>query len=329
MKIKVTQRHFVHDEETSNAFDGIISRTIDAQQKKPQIDFAMAVGYKLTTSSDVMEGLTKQLKRLAEKNIKITLGDYGPGDAWLSTMTDVVGLRSFYSDKQISEHPKGCITCLVDGNQFDIDRSEVLDGIDIISRRLIEKNSLLGLGARDKVSLANTRELDDARKIEEMYHAVFMDNIKLDNPLGIDISGAPPSYKVMGDPIPGCYLVNNSSKNYIVWRESLWKDSSDAVLTRQVGLGDTIGVMEASTLEKETPSVYIPVRENPPGAFKKETIKRKSNELARTNIAEGYYNVVENETNKKRLLTYYPEQQVSEVREIILEGLKEGMKTIA
>ena len=327
MKLRINQRHFVGNQETLNSLGEINSRTINAYQKKPEIDFAMNIGYKSTAPTEVLEGLSKEVKRLAEKNIKITLGDYGAGDAWFSTMTDVIGLRSFYSDEEASQRPKGYVSCLVDGDQFNIDDNYVLDGIDILSETLVEKDLLLGLGARDKVSLANTKELDDARKIEETYHALFMRFIKLDNPLGIDISKAPESHRRFGDPIPGCYLINNSCKNYLAWYDSLLNDSSKAVLTRQVGLGDTVGVMEASELESEIPSVYIPVRGNPPGAFKMETIKRKSQELGKTKIARGYSNVVENDANKKALFSFYPENQVENVRSMILEGLKEGMKS--
>ena len=327
MKLRVTQRHFVSNEENLNSLERGISRTIDAQQKKPQIDFSFAVGYR-SNSLEILDGLTKQIKRLAEKNIRVNLGDNGPGDAWLSSTTDVIGLRSCYSDRELVEPPEGCLTSLVDMDQFDIKRSEVLDGMEIISKCLLEKDLILGLGARDRVSLAGTKELDEARKIEEMYHARFMNNIKIGNPLGIDVTRAPESYrdKDFGDPIPGCYLLNSSCRSYPQWYEALLRDSENAVLTRQVGLGDTIGVMEASTLAKEIPSIYLPVMENPPGAFRIETIKRKSVELGKTGVAKGYFGTVGSETNRKKLAKYYPEQSVDEVRAIILEGLKEGMK---
>jgi hypothetical protein len=326
MKLKIAQRHFVNNEETVKSFGEMTSRTIDAQQKKPQIEYAMNIGYKATSPTEVMEGLSQQLKRLAEKNIKVTLGDYGPGCAWFSRMTDVIGLRSYYSDKEVSQPPKGCVSCLVDGDQFNINDSNVLDGIDMIANKLVKEGWLLGLGSRDKVSLADTEELDNARKIEEMYHAFLMKNIKLDNPLGIDISNAPLSYKIFGDPIPGCYLINNSYEDFPEWYAALWEDSSRAVLTRQVGLGDTIGVMEASTLVNEIPSIYVKTRGNPAGAFNIETIRKKSVELGKTNVAEKYLKTVENESNEAELSKYYPKNQVNEVKGMILEGLREGIK---
>lgn len=177
------------------------------------------------------------------------------------------------------------------------------------------------------VSLADTKELDEARKIEEMYHALFMKEkggIALGNPLGIDASNAPEAYKKLGDPISGCYLINASSTNYIPWFEKVAKDSYNSSLTRLVGIGDTVGVMEASTLQEEIPSVYVPVRGNPLGPFKMDTITRKSVQIAKTKVGRGYKGIVESEENKQYLKEYFSGQTVEGVREMILDGIKQA-----
>ena len=306
MKLRISQRHFVHNVETLESFKGIVNRTIDAQQKKPHIDFSINVGYKATAPTEVLDGLTEQMKRLAQKDIKIVAGDLGPGDAWFTAMTDVIGFRSFYNDKEVSEKPKGCVTLFFDADQYDSNRSEVLDVSEIMGKKLLKRDLLLGLSTRDRVSLANTEELDTARKIEEMYHAICMGNIKIENPLDIDLSKSPKCYtEEWGDPIPGFYGINNSCKKFPKWYELLWEDSSRAKLTRLVGLGDTVGVMEASTLVKEIPSIGMPIRGNPPGAFRMESIREKSVELGKTNIGPRYFNTVLDSNNQKKLSKYF------------------------
>jgi hypothetical protein len=330
MKLRIGQRHFVHDETTLNSYNGIVDRTLDAYQNRPHIDFVMRVGYKPTATKKILDGLTKENKRLAEKGIKTVMGDLGPGDVWFSEMTDVIGFRSSYSETEVQEKPKGCITALVDGDQLNINDSNFLDGVDILSRRLLESDSLLGLGARDKVSLADTEELDNARKIDEMYLAIFMKNIKLSNPLGVDNSNAPRAYKRWGDPIPGTYLINNSCARYAryaEWLKLLWEDSKRATLTRTVALGDQIGVMEASTLEKEIPSVYVKTRGNPPGSFKMETINRKAFELGKTSIFYDFLTTVENSINEKELSKYFDRNQVAKVKGEIRNSLLNGSRS--
>lgn len=119
----------VSGHESAQSFDEIISRTIEAQSQRPNIDFAFIVGY--LPKPEAIDGISKCVRRAAEKNMKITLGDYGAGDAWLSVMSDTVGYRSFYSDKDST--PKGVVTCLVDGDQFNINDGRVLDGIGLIA----------------------------------------------------------------------------------------------------------------------------------------------------------------------------------------------------
>ncbi len=331
MKLKIDQRHFVFNEETLKSYNGIVDRTIDAKQKKPQVDFVMRVGYKTTAPMEILEGLTKDNRRLAEKDIKVVTGDLGPGDAWLSAMTDVIGYRSFYSNEENSKkhtYSKGCVTCLVDADQYEVNRSENLDGTENMAKSLLRDDLLLGLSSRDRVSLANTEKLDDARKIEEMFHAMFVKNIDVvKEPSNVDISNTPPSYLRWGDPIPGWYWINNSCSDFPELYKLLWEDSCKAKLTRLVGLGDTIGVMEASTLVGRIPSIGMATRENPPGAFKMDTIRRKSFELGKTGIGLEYFSTVNNKSNEEQLTKYYPKEDVKKVKEMILDGLKEGKKS--
>ena len=318
MKLKISQRHFINDEETLKRFKGIVDRTIDAKGKMPDADYSVIFSSKY---DGPFRKIGHELEKLNGEGVNVVLGDYGPGDAWFRAMTDVIGLRSFHSNKQFLEHPKGCVTALVDGDQFNINDDAVLDGIYKMSKDLVGTDLLLALGARDKVSLADTEELDNARKIEEMYHAFFMGYIQVRNPLGVDNSDAPNSYKIYGDPIPGCYLINNTCSAYPEWYNILLEDSSKAVLTRKVGLGDTIGVMNASVLNDVIPSIYIPTRGNPPGPFKLDTIKEKSVEMGKTGVGVPYLEEVLKEENKEILNEYYPEQNVEEVRSLVRDGL--------
>ena len=101
------------------------------------------------------------------------------------------------------------------------------------------------------------------------------------------------------------------------------KACRDANLTGYVG--DSYAVMRASLMTSEIPSVYVPIRANPPGEFKLQTIRERSKELGKTDVGKALLKVVEDELVEQELSDFFPQEQVRQVKEKMLTGLKEGL----
>ena len=323
MKISVWQRHYVSDDKTLEGLRGIVERTMNTNQKKPHIAQALFIQYPANLGSRIKEEITKEQKKLIDKNVTtLSSVGYGAGFAWYNTMFNFLGEKTAYRN-QVNEKPAGFIKVLVDGDQYNIDDSNVLDGIEEISKELIDSDELFGISARDMVSLANTAKLDNSRKIEEMYHAKAMNNIKISNPFGIELRDVPEIYQKLGDPVPGLYGVNAEHSNFLEFLNACSESCLKANLNGYAG--DPYAAIKASSLTKVVPSVRIPTRGNPPGPFNIENIKKKSIELGKTDISAKYLESVSDKSFQKELSKVFQENLVAEVTNMILEGLKEGM----
>ena len=157
-----------------------------------------------------------------------------------------------------------------------------------------------------------------------MYVAKFIGNkIKVKNPLNVDNSDVPFSYKKYGDPIPGFYALNTGTLAYSELFKNIFDSCIFADLTGYAG--DPYAVMKASQLVREIPAISVPIKGNPPGRFEKSTIRKKSFELGKTNIGRQYIGVAKDRHFRDELCTMYPKEQVDEVRGMIIEGLEDGL----
>ncbi|MFH0830410.1 MAG: hypothetical protein V1887_04610 [Candidatus Aenigmatarchaeota archaeon] len=68
---------------------------------------------------------------------------------------------------------KSGINILLDGDQWDASRKEVIDAVRKLANMMAQGGFLLGLGARDRVILG-TGETDAIRQVEEMHFGKFM-----------------------------------------------------------------------------------------------------------------------------------------------------------
>jgi hypothetical protein len=317
MKVTIWQRfNPIRESEVLERYTACIDRTLVSQKIRPDLDYRMYVNFYTDAPTKVLEDLSKQLKRLVENKIPYTLEPaVGAGNAWFTTLTSYVPRTIVTKDKVVN--------VLLDGDQQYID--QILSAIDPLSQDLVERELLLGLGARNKVELAQNLRQDNMRKIEEMFHAKFMSNITARNVNNLDLSQVPPSYLKYKDPIPGFYALNTSHPEFRKFLQMIEENSILRKADLSKYAGDPFGVMCASLLVKEVPSVYAPIVSNPPGGFDLETIRKKSAELGKTTIGKRYQKIVASEDFQKELSGWYPEEDVNEVRNMILKGLENGM----
>jgi hypothetical protein len=324
MKISVWQRHYVNGEGTLQTLKDIVQRSINAAEKRPHISQTVFVQYPSNLGMDKRREITNEVKMLVEKNISVysSLG-HGVGYAWFTSMFNYLGEKIAYRN-EVNGEPAGFIKTLIDADQYNVDDDTVLDGIEKLAGILVAGKNLIGISARDRVNLGDTTRVDDSRKIEEMYHARAIGKIKISNPLKIKIIDVPKIYQRLGDPIPGLYQVNTDHNSFT----KFLSDCSRAAMKANLNgfAGDPYAVMRASTYAKEIPSICIPIKENKASSFNLDDIKAKSIELGKTDIRDMYAETVKNDKElRKELSEEFPKETIYDVRNRILEGLRQSI----
>jgi hypothetical protein len=322
MKVSVWQRHYVNGEGTMQTFKDIAQRSINAAEKRPQISQTVFVQYPKKLGIEKRQEIMNDVRKLVEKKVSVysSVG-HGVGYAWFTSMFNYLGEKAAYRE-EVNESPRGFVKTLIDADQYNVDDDAVLDGIEKLAEMLVAGKNLIGLSARDRVILGDTKMVDDSRKIEEMYHAKAIGKIKISNPVKIKIIDVPKAYQRHGDPIPGLYQVNIDHKSF----QNFMNDCSVAAMKANLNgfAGDPYAVMRASTYVNQIPSIYIPIKENKASSFNLDDIKNKSVELGKTDIGNSYLESVRDDQDfRKELAEEFTKETIDDVRNMILEGLKQ------
>jgi hypothetical protein len=320
MRITVWQRQLVKDKETVDSLKDIIDRTVKAVSKR-DYDFCILVPFVKDLDFQIRKEMVNIIEKAIEKNITVlTSRGYGPGASCIAGLFNFSRMINVCTTRDASH-----VNFIIDGDQFDIDRDEVLNGIEFIAKGLIQNNLLFGVGARNEVLLGSTEEFNSLRQIEEMFFAKFVGKIKVPNPFNVDLKKLPESYKKFGDPVPGVHALNTSHPSYLKLMASVVKACQKADLTRYAG--DPYVLLKAHQLSKDIISVYVPTRKSlpPVSGFDIETFRKKNFELGKTDLGRKFLKVVSDKSFEKELADFYPIEQIKKVKDLIISGLKEGL----
>jgi len=264
----------------------------------------------INRSANVTKGIDMEIaevsRDLFEHGIGVTINPaIGAGMAMFNT------LFSWPQDKS-------GINILLDGDQWDVSRKEVIDAVGKLSDMMARGKFLLGLGARDRVILG-VGETDTIRQVEEMYFAKFMHpKIVLDNPIGISTEKVPTGYRKYGDPVPGFYAINTAHPKFAELHAAILHAISIPEIAKWCG--DPYMVMKASTLTDRIASVYAPIIDNPPGTHDLDALRRKTATFVKTELKGRWVGILNDRSFESELEGLYPHAAVSKARELMLAG---------
>jgi len=300
----IWHRYLVNDRP---ALDGLkqLSNRMMAAAAKSRHTFCLLINRSANLQMELDEEMMAVAGTLIGRGIVvITAPARGAGNALFT---------SLFSWPQDATSP---VNVLLDGDQWDISRKEVLDVVDALAARLSKDKLLFGLGARDRVVLG-IGEDDLVRQVEETYFARMMQpRIELSNPLGIDLTKVPASYRKYGDPIPGFYAVNTAHPKFTELRTGVQAASMTPEIAKWAG--DPYTVIKAAQLAEKIISIYAPIIDNPPGTHDMGALRRKTVALSNTDIGTSWGKLLQDEKFASELGRWYPATVVQQARELML-----------
>ncbi|GEM_PF-5808065 len=303
-------RHFVRDTATLERYRDIVFRVLKVHQN-PSLLVSMVIGFSDGLSADHRYQMFLLSRNLLDRNLAVHhLPARGCGHAFLSVL-----------GQSIAEiRQKEGIICLLDADQFPFDEPRFQQQLDKLASSMGREARFVGLGLREHISLGEGK-LSQWREIEEMFHALFVRRkVSYKDRKSASI---PPSYKDLGDPVPGCYCFNLAHPKLPALFAQCARDAQRADLWGYAG--DPYVIMLASTFSRIV-SEIMPTHDNPPGLFTLEDIGRKSVELGKTSLYRAYLACVKSEKNLRIIQRYYPPDAVRTVQQMILHGLERSGK---
>ncbi len=307
VNLEIFQRHVIKRESHFSEFLTIVKRTIVAK-KSTNFNFHMILNYAKDLSKELKDSILESTKILVENDIPLHLSPaLGAGNAFLQAL-----------EKSLSIVKNGSsVSILLDGDQYDISSKEMLDRLQLLANKVIQKNALLGLGRRDFIVLSENFDLQRLREIDEMYHSLFIkNNLELNDNEEIEKILIPRAYKKFGDPIPACYCFNLFHPNFFDFISQVQKDFNRANLNKYAG--DPYIVMCASKYGKIVSTKVSCIR-NPPSVFNNDDFKKKTQEIAKTAIGQEYIYCLESERNSKILEEFYEKESIDEFKRLSLQ----------
>ncbi len=296
-------RHYIGDRKTFNIYKQIVNSLTHA--KIPEnFSLTVCVNYSAKLSEKMKDKIFACSTPLIEKDISLSVKiAHGAGNAFLDVLEESVSIASI--------EKKRFVVFLVDADQYPLDSKEFYNDLDELAKLVLRNKVLIGTAIRTKISLGKGK-LNILRQIEEMYHALFIQkSLKIFNvPQSI-----PPWYKELGDPIPGCYCINTTHKNFFKLLKACFYDSLHSNLNKYAG--DSYIVMKSSELGKIVQNKVL-TKFNPQSSFSLKTMKEKNRYLAQTSIGKKYKKVVSSKKSEKILERYFDKNDIEKVKRIIL-----------
>lgn len=316
--ILATLRHYVSNEEQVRVLEKISNEVIESKENNLGIEYRLSLNYPKKLSREIREKVHNANKRLFENGISVdSYIGYGVGYAFLKSVFNYLAeFNKHHRDKQK-------VIFLIDGDQFSISNERVIKAILNISENLSSRGLSAGLALRDYFVASIDPNVDEIRKIEELYHMRTCTNISTNNPQNIDTKDVHPLYLKYGDIISGCYGFNLESRIFNDALSLLRTDCSKSDLTKFQA--DPYFIMLLGILAKKRGEPFysevIPTARTVRGSrFDIETITEKARGLKNTFVGSAYIDVLEDRLFNEELLRFFKEENITLTRSKIIQG---------
>jgi len=310
-------RFYVKDQETCDALKKIVRRAVIAMHD-PNVSISFLINTYIHLKKEFKDQISEITKDLLYHNISFSVTvAYGAGHAYFDILEEAISTTS------LSKKERAIF--LLDADQYDISDPLIIKRLLQLRKEVIQNNAIIGVAQRNKILLANTKELEIAREIEELFHAYFIRNKFFNTSSKAELSKikSPKGYQALGDPVPGCYCINIRHPRFFKFLSHIQQDLLVADLSKYSG--DPYIIMQASQYGNII-TRYVPIIDNPPSGFSLETITDKHRNLAATSIGKQYMKAVLSTRAKEALCQYYSEKEVEQVLNLIKKGFQSIMK---
>ena len=299
-------RHYIHDKATYLRYKEIVQQSLSLAKHK-NIRLSLVVGLSTKLFSSSRKNINNFSHMLLNNQIEVNyIHAKGAGHALFFSLFQAINNQ----DELI---------CVLDADQFLFDSPLFYQRLMRLGKKMIRKKALTGVGIRNKIFLGRGK-LGELREIDERYQALFTQKrLKYKKaPLTI-----PLSYQELGDPLTGCTCFNVSHPKFVQLITQLLDGINKANLYGYAG--DPYIIMRAAKLGNILTEI-VPTRDNPPGSFTINEIKKKNIELGKTSLRQSYLPYVQSKKNMELLSQYYPKKSVQFVRRMILQALHSKIK---